>query len=262
MQTNTPCNNGYRYALAAALGMVPLAFNAMAADGTAAEEKQPKWESSAGVAIAVATGNTENLLATANVSTQRLGKKNEWRFGIAAGYGESRSGTDPDASMEKNTEFVRGHGQYDRLLTDLWYLTGRAEFLHDGIAKVDYRVPISVGAGYYFIKNEKIRLSADAGPGYVWERLDGVSDDYATLRVGQQFEWRISDGARLWERVDYTPELEDFGNYVLNAEVGVEARLTGALSMRVVAQNTYRSEPAPGRKENDFRLLAGLQYSF
>ncbi len=34
------------------------------------------------------------------------------------------------------------------------------------------------------------------------------------------------------------------------------------MALRVVAQNTYRSEPAPGRDENDFRLLAGLTDKF
>lgn len=263
METNSTSTTGYRYVLAAALGLVPLSFAANAADAAAApEETKTKWESSAGLAFAAATGNTENLLFTANASTQRLGERNEWRFGISGGYGESRAANDPDAEMERNTEFIRGFGQYDRLLSDRWYALGRVEYQYDGIADVDYRIPISLGAGYYFFRNEKIKLSADAGPGYVFEKLGGVTDEYATLRFGQQFEWRISEGARLWERVDYTPEIEDFENYVLNAELGVEAKLTGALSMRVVAQNTYRSEPALGREENDFRILAGLQYSF
>jgi putative salt-induced outer membrane protein YdiY len=262
MQLNSAWKPGYQYALAAALGLVPVTFAAMAADGAAVEEAKPKWESSAGLAFAASTGNTENLLFTANASTQLLGEKNEWRFGVAAGYGESRAANDPDASMEKNTEFIRAFGQYDRLLSNRWYALARAEALYDSIADIDYRVPISLGMGYYFIRDEKFKLSADAGPGYVWEKLGGVTDEYATLRIGQQFEWKISAGARLWERVDYTPEIGDFGNYVLNGEVGLEAKLTGALSMRLVAQNTYRSEPAPGRKENDFRFLAGLQYSF
>jgi hypothetical protein len=42
----------------------------------------------------------------------------------------------------------------------------------------------------------------------------------------------------------------------------VEADLTTKMALRVVAQDTYRSEPAPGRDQNDFKLLAGLTYKF
>jgi putative salt-induced outer membrane protein YdiY len=273
MKPNPHQNPSYRYALAAALGLLPATWSVTAADAAAPpEKKEPRWESSAGLAFAVATGNTENMLFTANASTQRLGERNEWRFGASAGYGESRPPDDgdpaTDESMEQNTGFVRGFGQYNRLFTDRFYGLARLEAQHDSIADIDYRVPLSVGAGYYFLKDEKFTLSADLGPGYVWEKLAGQTEEYAALRAGEKFEWKISATARLWQTLEYTPQIDDFENSVIEATLGVESKLYGNLSLRVEAQDIYRTRPAliagtnQSRENNDFRLLAGLNYSF
>jgi len=274
--------NGYRAALVTALGLGAMAMpavqaqDAAAAEPAAEEEGEPKWESSAGLSFAYASGNTENMLFTGNIGTERLGEINEWRFGASAGYGESKPKDDGDPGTEENREqntgFARGFGQYNRLFSERFYGLGRVEAIHDSIADIDYRIPLSVGAGYYFLKDEKFTLSADLGPGYVWEKLNSVSDEYATLRAGEQFEWKISESSRLWQTLEYTPQITDFANSVIQFEIGVESKLYGNLSMRLVAQDTYRTHPAiisdPGapdelrRKHNDFRLLAGLQYTF
>jgi putative salt-induced outer membrane protein len=250
-------------------------FAADAPPGTAATtEEKPKWQTSAGLGFTYSSGNTENLLVTANIETQRKWERNEITLGITGGYGETEvEVTDPvtgetDEETQKNTDYIRGFGQYNRLFTERLYGYFRADALHDDIANVVYRVTLSPGVGYYFIKEERMTLSGEVGPGYVFERLhdeeNGTYDneDYATLRLSERFEYKISDRARFWQFAEYLPAFEDFSNYTLNAEAGVEADLTTKLSLRLVAQDTYRSEPAPGRKQNDFKLLAGLNYKF
>jgi putative salt-induced outer membrane protein YdiY len=251
------------------------AFAAEAPPGAAAEpEARPRWQTSAGLGFTYASGNTENMLITANIETQRRWEKNEITFGATGGYGETEVNVTDSVTGEtrqetqKNTDFIRGFGQYNRLFTERLYGYFRTDALHDDIANVMYRVTLSPGAGYHFIKNDRVALRGELGPSYVFERLHDEAngtyqnDDYAALRVSERFEYKISDRARLWQFAEYLPAFEDFGNYTLNVEVGVEADLTKRMAMRVVAQNTYRSEPAPGSDENDFRLLAGLTYRF
>lgn len=250
-------------------------FSADAPPGTAAApEEKPKWQTSAGLGFTYSRGNTENVLVTVNIESQRKWEKNEVTLGLTGGYGESEvTVTDPvtgeeDRETEKNTDFIRGFGQYNRLFTERLYGYFRADVLHDDIASVMYRVTLGPGVGYYFIKEEKLTLSGELGPGYVFERLhdeeNGTydNDDYATLRVSERFEYKINDRARVWQFAEYLPAFEDFSNYTLNFEAGVEADLTKKLALRVVGQDTYRSEPAPGRKPNDFKLLAGVNYKF
>jgi hypothetical protein len=56
--------------------------------------------------------------------------------------------------------------------------------------------------------------------------------------------------------------VENFGDYVFNLEVGASAAITKAVDLRVVLQDSYRSEPPAGRKQYDLKLIAGVGYKF
>jgi putative salt-induced outer membrane protein YdiY len=237
-------------------------------------EALPKWESTAGVSLTLSAGNAENILFSADLGTQRKWEQNELQFGVTGGYGKSRVDvTDPVTGQvsrrtDKNTEFIRGFGQYNRLFSERVYGYARADALHDDIANVEYRVSVSPGVGYYFVKEPRTTLRGEIGPGYVFERTYNEvartyeNNDYLSLRLSNRFEHRLSERARLWQSGELVPEVGDFSNYILNLEVGIEADITESLSLRAVAQDTYDNEPPPGREHNDFRLLAGLSYRF
>jgi putative salt-induced outer membrane protein YdiY len=161
----------------------------------------------------------------------------------------------------KNNEVARGTFQYNRLLGDTdSYFFGKADLLHDSVADVEYR--LSLSPGYYFTKNEKTKLSAEIGPGYIFEKVGSLEDDYLTLRVGERFEYKINDRARLWQSVEFMPQVDEFSNYLLVAEIGVESDLTEKMSLRVSLQDNYDNQPAAGRKSNDLRLVTGIGYKF
>jgi putative salt-induced outer membrane protein YdiY len=228
-------------------------------------EKKPKWETSAGVGVTLTTGNSESVQAAANFLTQYKRDKDEFRFAIDAGYGEAKpaeSATNPDPEMEKNTSYVRGSAQYNRLFSERLFGYLRVEAMHDDIADVTYRVTLSPGLGYYFIKNAKTRLSAELGPGYIFEKLDDDENDYATLRIGERFEHKLSKTARLWQSVEIMPEVTDFENFLVNFTVGIEADITKKLRVQVYVVDIYDNVPAPDREENDLKLVAGLKYMF
>ena len=52
------------------------------------------------------------------------------------------------------------------------------------------------------------------------------------------------------------------GNYVFNAEVGASAPLNKVLSLRIVFQDTYDSQPAAGRVPNDMKIVGGVECKF
>ena len=228
-------------------------------------EKKPKWETSAGVGATLTSGNSESVMATANFLTQYKHGKDEFRFGLDAGYGEAKpapTSTDPDPDMEKNTSYIRGAAQYNRLFSERLFGYMRVEAMHDDIADVTYRVMLSPGLGYYFIKNEKTQLSAEVGPGYIFEKLDDDENDYATLRLGERLEHKLSKTARLWQSVEILPEVTDFENFLLTFTAGIEADITKKLRVQVYVVDIYDNVPAPDRDQNDLKLVAGLKYVF
>ena len=217
-------------------------------------EPPPKWESSAFAGLTLTSGNSETVLFTANFKTQKKEKKNEWAFGLDGAYGENDS--------ERNTAIAHAVGQYNRLFTDRWFGYMRVDALHDDIADVSYRVTAGPGIGYYVIKKKETTLAVEAGPGVVFERVGGTDDTYMTVRIAERFEHKFGDRARIWQLLEFLPQVDEFENHIINAEIGVEASLTKKTLLSVVLQDTYDSQPAPGRKHNDLKLVSGITYKF
>jgi putative salt-induced outer membrane protein YdiY len=135
--------------------------------------------------------------------------------------------------------------------------------LHDGIADLDYRLTISPGVGYYLLKETNTTLALETGPAVVIERLGGRDDTYATWRVAERFEHKFaSRNTRVWQKLEFLPQLNQLDNYLVNAEVGLEAGITKKASLQAVLQDSYANQPAPGRKANDLKLISGVKYRF
>ncbi len=187
-------------------------------------------------------------------------------FGAKAGYGKTTAvnRTDGLPDPENTTDaYIKGGGQYNHLFTERFYGALRLDALHDDISDVYYRFTVAPLAGYYFIKNAVTTLSADLGPAWAVEKVgnDGARG-YLALRLGERFEHKFAGGARVWQTADITPELTDWDNYVFNFTLGVSAPITKAISVQVVADDTYDHDPSPSRLRNDFKLTAGLAYKF
>ncbi len=214
-----------------------------------------KWETSASLGFTLTSGNSDTLLATADITSSRKWDKNELTAAAGLTYGQN--------SGVKNSDSQHISLQYNRLLTGKWFAYGRVEWMRDSIADIDYRLTVSPGMGYYFWKDAKKGfLRAEVGPGYVFEKKGGVSDDYLTLRVAERFEYKLSDTAKLWQSLEITPDVRNFSNYQAVGEIGVDLTIVKNLGLRAYIQDVYNNQPAAGRKKNDLKLVTALSYKF
>lgn len=229
--------------------------SALNAEDAAKAEKKPEWKTSAALGFTLTQGNSDTVLVDANLLGLKKWELNELSAKFNGSYGQ--------AEGEKNNEVLHGTAQYNRLLggTD-FYFYGKGDLLHDAVADVEYRLIASFGAGYYFVNRDKMKLSSEVGTGYIVEKLGAGNNDYFNLRVGERFDYQISERARLWQSTEWLPEAADFANYLLISEIGVESDLTKKMSLRVSLRDNYDNRPAPGRKSNDLRLVTGLGYKF
>jgi putative salt-induced outer membrane protein YdiY len=105
-------------------------------------------------------------------------------------------------------------------------------------------------------------LSGEIGPGFIDEKQGGRTYQYLSLRVAERLEHQINDRVRIWESVEYLPQVDKFQNYIINSEVGLDTSLTQKFHLQVYAQDTYHSEPAPDREKNDLKLVTAVAYKF
>ncbi len=244
--------------LVAALACMTSAVNG--ADAPAAVEPPKKWDTTAAAGLTLTRGNSDTLLATLSLDTKRKWDKDEAIFGVSGGYGESKVN---DVNT-KNTEFIQGYGQYNRLFTDRFYGALRLDGQYDGIAGIEYRFKVSPLAGYYLIKDTNMTLAVEGGPSLIMEHLkDEPSRAYWAARLAERFEYKLTDTTKVWESLEYLPKVDDWTqNYLVNFEAGIDTAISKHWSLRVVFQDQYASEPAPDRKKNDLRLIAGTAYKF
>jgi putative salt-induced outer membrane protein YdiY len=212
------------------------------------------WESSAAAGLTLTKGNSDTLLLTAKLQTQRKMPGNEYSFDLDGTYGKTEGLT--------SAESLHGFAQWNHMFTDRFYGYARAEGLRDAIADVKYRITVGPGAGYYFIKEKQTTLAAEAGVSEVFQRLGTNSTAYTTLRLAERFEHKFQSGARVWENVEFLPRVDRFQEYLINGEVGVEASLAKNLSLQTYVDDNYNSKPAAGRKRNDVKLVSAVAYKF
>ncbi len=119
-------------------------------------------------------------------------------------------------------------------------------------------------AGYYLLKATNTTLSVEAGPSVVFEKYQGQGEHtYPGLRIGERVEHKLSATTRIWESVNYVPDLERWSRkYIITGEAGIDAAINKHWSLRVVFQDAFDSQPASNLKQNDLRVIAGTAYKF
>lgn len=207
--------------------------------------------------ISLTDGNSETMVANAGILHESGSESTPLKIGLEGNYGETGD--------ETTVENAKAFGSLKHLYSDTFYSYLNLDLLFDDIAGVDSRLTAGPGVGTFIVKSEETELSVEAGAAYIREELDGgdgedVSDDIAALRLGQALTHALSDTARVWESIEYLPEFEDFDNYLLNSEIGIEADVNETLALRLVYQYRYDATPAPGREEGDSSLIAGFSY--
>lgn len=240
-----------------AIGMAVTGALLSGATAAQAQANKSPWESSAALGFTLTRGNSSTLLFTGNVLTSRKQGNDEVSLGADATYGANSGIT--------TAQSFRGFGQYNRLFSDRTYGFVRAEGLFDKIAAIQPRVTVSAGLGYYFIKNATTKLSGEVGPGLVYEHQSGATkkdSTYLTLRVGERFEHKISDKTKIWQSAEYLPQVDNFDNYILNFEAGLETELYKNLALRTYVQDSYDNIPVPGRQRNDLKFVTAVAYKF
>lgn len=198
-------------------------------------------------------GNSETLTLNAGINASVTNDGYQVLSDGLFSYGE----TEGERSMEK----FDGNGQYNITVSDRWYVTPlKLTYLYDDFADVDYRVVASGGPGYYFIKNDAVRLAAEVGLAYKAEKVADVSDDVLAFRLSERFKWKISPSASVKQDIEYVPTADDIEDYILNASAGMDLMINSSISFNVLGKLVYDNTPAPDREKSDTQLIFGLAY--
>ena len=212
------------------------------------------WTRTATVGFSTAQGNSDALLVTADLLAEYRSTENELLLHAGGAYGENDGLT--------TVENARGSAQYNRLFNERWYGALAGRYLYDSISQVDFRFNPRAALGYYLIRTDAVQLSVEAGPGYLWEEVGGVSDDYFTVEAMQKLAWKITDTISVGETLGYVANPENFDDFLLLATAFVDVAMSDRISFRTTVTNTFDNTPAAGAQRNDLLLSAGIAVRF
>ena len=82
------------------------------------------------------------------------------------------------------------------------------------------------------------------------------------MRVSERGEHSFTKTSKVWEQVDYLPQVDNFHNYLVNCEAGAEAAINAHFSLRLVATDKFDNEPPAGVLRNDITLVSSLVYKY
>lgn len=237
---------------ASVLTMVAFSVTGIFAAEPVTEPKE--LASSIALGVNVNDGNTDNAMYNGSLTLDyNPDANNVYRAAVDGSYGETEG--------DKTTENGKAVADYKHLFDERVYGYANTSLSFDDIADIDYRWITSLGPGYYFIKNDQAYLTAELGPAYIMEKKGGESTEEWALRVANRYERITKTGAKFWQSAEYLPYFDDFDIYLLIAEVGVEAPVSKSLNIRLVVKDTYDSNPAPDRVNNDVSVIGALAYS-
>jgi putative salt-induced outer membrane protein YdiY len=241
-----------------------LCFAAAVAAETPACPAAPKdpsaWDKSIAFGFNLSHGNSNTSLLNLDTKVARDFQDENWLFRVEGNYGKDEDKVDEHGGTDETTkQDVKGEVNYKHVLDDRLYAGMGTTVLYDKIADIDYRVTLTPNMGYYFIKDARLKLSADAGPGYIFEKTGGETDNYLAPRISNRLDFKVSETAKIFETTEILFDVNNSENTIINAEAGVEAALNTSLALVLSVKDNFDNVPASDKERNDINFITALK---
>lgn len=218
-----------------------------------AKSKGKPWKGSVDFGGNYLQGNSELLDFYGGLDLKRCFGDSSFNFELDGAYGTS--------SGIRNKEWISAKAEYQFDLPDMRFYGGlNTDFRNDDISDLKYRISVNPLLGIYLFRNERAKLTLEAGPSYVAQVQGGVEERFQALRFAEEFEYRLSRKSHLWQSMEYSPEVHDFGNYQLVTEAGLRTWVSSSVSVKVFVQDRNDSEPEGDRENSDLGVYFALTY--
>lgn len=154
--------------------------------------------------------------------------------------------------------------KYDRFLSPRLFVNANAIWTSDRFRDLDLRTALGAGLGYEILQTPIVRLTADAGLGWVDENLEsGLGDRYTAVREATTLTIAaIPDLIELFHQHDGYFGVTGDDDLFIRMQNGVRVRLAGGFVTTLRLDLDYDRSPAPDRRNTDKTVALTLGYRF
>lgn len=202
------------------------------------------------------SGNTEKF--TGEVSSLNLYRslENEYIFLANYKYGES--------NRLRDTHQGSMHLRFARSWNDFPTIEAFAQTQFDQFKLLRSRDLLGGGLRFQLGRTEKGGSYLGTGLFHEWESIKDPGSNQEDWR-GNLYLSFLRTFDELWITsltVYYQPALDEFSDFRLHAEAGLELKLTQMLALTLKYAHQYDSAPPPTVRRQDISYLAGLSWKF
>jgi hypothetical protein len=217
------------------------------------------WAGTGTVGLAGTAGNAKTLTFTAGLNASRVTNTDK----TSLYFNLIKASAQIDNETKDTAQAVRGGISYDRNVNPRFFYNVFNDYEYDRFQDLDLRFVIGGGAGFHAWKKDTSSLDLLAGFAY-----NRSSFSTPLIRNSGEFYWgdeyslKLNSATSLVQSYRMFNNLTDTGTYRVNFDIGMSTKLLKWLSWNVSLSDRYLSDPAPGRKTNDFLYTTGLGITF
>jgi putative salt-induced outer membrane protein len=148
----------------------------------------------------------------------------------------------------------------DYKITAASYLFLAFTYESDHFSGFDYQATEAFGYGYHIIKQDDLKLDAEAGVGARQTRTDlGAYNSEGIAKGAINFEWKVSKTATFSQ--DLSAEAGK-GSTISRSETALKMAIVGNLSAKLSHRIKHSSDVPEGKKKTNTESVVTLVYSF
>jgi len=232
------------------------------------------WHGSVQLGMDLGFGTTDRQTFYANASLNHAVDRFRNSLNLRSAYGIAEapvSTAAPEGSVQTANSF---EGLFK---TDFDLGQRRKVYLYhqigagfDVIRRHNFRFEDGAGLGYKLIERPRWSLNTEGGgqfqhftykngPRLLPYRED---EDIVSIRLSENIAWKASDKLTLKQRLQITPNVEDFGDFRARFELGVTYPLLKSVTVNFNVFDEYESRPAGLVENNQLQVQATVGLTF
>jgi hypothetical protein len=112
------------------------------------------------------------------------------------------------------------------------------------------------------IKNANTTLDLLVGANYTRENYTTLTRNFAAASFGEELMHKLRGSTVITQKLDFYPDLSDFGEYRGTFNFGTVTKLSKWLAWQNAFGEVYVTNPPAGKKQNDILLTTGVSFTF
>lgn len=247
-----------------------IAFPLGAEEESGEKENEKKYYSSTSFSLVLTRGNNRALSFSFDTEQNLRLAKNVLSFKGSIIHSSSDN--------QKKSEIYYSHFKYDRKISSRAYLLGLVRVERNKLAGYNFRLALSIGAGYVWIQGKKIEVFSEGAFGWSNENSSekiipsGTNDVSITERTFStsflssiftgKVVYTISSAAQFVHQETLFLNWKDMSDYRLNSYSSISASISRNFALKTSLQIIYEHKPVLGHKNTDFFFLSSIVIKF